>query len=255
MARALEQIISELNAVYNPQRDVYNSQITGLAPAQDAELKGLDQTKKDEFANITDRANRRGMFYSGLPVAEEQKYTGSQFLPAVANLKNRYQQQKFNLQAALADITTKQYSQGNDIWQTELNRDAQAEAAARASRAGGGGGGFAPSFGGGGGAVRGAAGGGGQNWGSLLQQSNPYSTYNVLRDANSAFFGGKASYGQLASWAEKQIGGPIGNGSAADLALRSLYLGTNLETGGGSKGIPGSGAGFVQQRGVTTQRY
>lgn len=151
MARALEQIMQELNATYNPQRDVYNSQIGGLDPQQDAELKGLQAQKEDEFGQITQRANRRGLFYSGLPIAEEQRYTGQQFLPAVANLRGKYANQRFGLMDALAKITQDQSKQAYGIYSSEVQADeerrqfdermaAQAAQAATSRSSGGGGG-------------------------------------------------------------------------------------------------------------------
>lgn len=142
MARALSDILSELDNVYNPQRQVYNQQITTLPDQQLAEEKGLQSAKQDAFQQITDQANRRGLFYSGIPVAEEQKYTGSTFLPAVANVRNNYATRKFNLQDALSKITQDQYLHGQDIHQKELDRE-QAAALARAGSAGA----ASPSFG------------------------------------------------------------------------------------------------------------
>lgn len=151
MARALTQILAELDNVYNPQRDVYNSQLADLDPQQKVEQKGLDAAKNDAFEQITNQANRRGLLYSGIPIAEEQKYTGASYLPAVANLKSRYVQQKFNIQAALAKLLQDEYSQAYGIRQGEMEAEAAA-AAARSSRGGG-----VPSFGGFGG------GGGGED--------------------------------------------------------------------------------------------
>lgn len=170
MARALQDILTELNAVYDPQRQSYNQQIQTLDPQLEAEQKGLQATKEDSFQQITNNANRRGLLYSGLPVQEEQKYIGQQFLPAVANLRAKYSSQRFGLQDAIAKITADQYNNAYGIRNKELqveeeqrqfnerlaaqeraeaaNREAAARAA-RASSGGGGGGGF--SFGGGGG--------------------------------------------------------------------------------------------------------
>jgi hypothetical protein len=123
---------------------------------QAAETKGLEAAKNDAFGQITDQANRRGLFYSGIPIAEEQKYTGATFLPAVANLYSRYRQQRFNLQDALAKLTSEQYLRGQDIYQTELNRDAALRGSLRASGAGS----ASPLFGGRGGDHVGGGGGG-----------------------------------------------------------------------------------------------
>jgi hypothetical protein len=158
MARALEQILQELNSVYNPQRDVYNKQITALPGQQEGELKGLEAAKTDSFGQIVQGANRRGVAFGGIPLGEQAQYLGSTYLPAVANLKNRFQQQRFNLQDALAQIGISQRKDAYSIYNDELARD-EAAAARRAASAGGSGvfGGFggAPT-GGGGGGVQGA---------------------------------------------------------------------------------------------------
>lgn len=142
MARALSDILSELNNVYQPQRDVYNQQLTALPDQQAAEEKGLESAKTDAFAQITNQANRRGLFYSGVPIAEQAQYTGSTFLPAVANVRNNYATRGFNLKDALSKITQDQQLKAEDIYQTEQNRDANL-AAARATGSGT----ASPSFG------------------------------------------------------------------------------------------------------------
>lgn len=208
MARVLEQILGELNAVYNPQRDVYNAQINALQPQQDAELQGLEATKRDSFAQVENNANRKGLYYSGIPVAEQASYTGAQYLPAVANLKNRYAQQRFNLQNALAEITQKQYTTAYGIRASEDEADARA----RAARAGGGGGGF--DLGGLGSAPQAAGGGGGvEDYIGLIRS---------LRQQNA----GKYSWGGIADYL-KQRGVNVDNGSAADIALHQYFGSTN----------------------------
>lgn len=139
MARALQDILTELNSVYSPQKDVYNAQLAQIDPQQTAEMQGLDQTKTNAFSDITDQANRRGLLFSGIPINEEAKYTGGTYLPAVANLKGRYAQQKFNLQDALAKINQDQYLKGQSIYQSEVDRDTAAAAGASPTLGGTGG--------------------------------------------------------------------------------------------------------------------
>jgi hypothetical protein len=168
MARSLDQILTELNAVYQPQKDQYSSAITAVDPAQQAEEQGLNAAKTDAFSQIETAANRRGVFYGGMPIAEEQRYTGAQFLPSVANLRSKYAQQKFDLTNALNKVTSDEYNNANSIHQTELDREekqrefdaqlaAQEEASRRAASAGAGFG--VPSFGGLGGPSGGGSGG------------------------------------------------------------------------------------------------
>lgn len=125
-----------------------------------AEESGLQQAKTDAFQGITDQANRRGLFYSGIPISEQAKYTGATFLPAVANLRARYAQQKFDLTGALNKVVEEQYKTAYGVRQDELDREEKQRefdrqlAAARAASGGSGGGGAGGfSLGGGGGAT------------------------------------------------------------------------------------------------------
>lgn len=155
MARALQDIITELDTVYRPQRDLYNKQLTEVDPQLDAEKKGLMAQKDDSFRQISDQANRRGMFYSGMPIQEEQRYTGQQFLPALANLQGKYATQRFGLQETLAKLVSEQHSKAYGIREGELAQEEEqrqfnerlraqqeADAASRAAGSGGGGGGY-----------------------------------------------------------------------------------------------------------------
>lgn len=157
MARALEQILQELDATYQPQKDQYNKSISAVDPTLQAEEQGLQAAKTDAFGQIDQQANRRGMFYSGMPIAEEQRYTGQSFLPSIANMRAKYAQQKFDLTNALHKITQDEYGQAEGIRQTELDREekqrefdrqlaAQEEASKRAAAAAST---ASPSFGGG----------------------------------------------------------------------------------------------------------
>lgn len=153
MARALKQILAELDSVYSPQKDVYSEQINALPGMQAAELGGLNQAKKDSFQQITQGANRRGVAFGGIPIGEQASYLGSSYLPAVANLKGRFQSQKSDLSLRLAELAAQQRQDAYGIRDYELQQDQRAEemrlareaaAAARASSgsSGGGGGGF-----------------------------------------------------------------------------------------------------------------
>lgn len=141
--------MKELNSVYNPQRDIYNKQINALPGQQEAQMKGLQSAKEDAFNQIVTGANRRGVAFGGIPLEEQQSYLGSSYLPAVANLKNRFIQQKGSLQEALAELAGRQRAEARDIYDREYARELEQQrleearrAAARASSGGGGGGVF-----------------------------------------------------------------------------------------------------------------
>ena len=65
------------------------------------------------------------MFYSGAPIKEQQMYTGGTYAPAIANIQNAAQNQKFSLQGALAGVGVNQTNQANSLYQTQLGQDQQ----------------------------------------------------------------------------------------------------------------------------------
>jgi hypothetical protein len=65
------------------------------------------------------------MFYSGAPIKEEQMYTGGTYAPAIANIQNAAQNQKYSLQGALAGVGINQTNQANSLYQTQLGQDQQ----------------------------------------------------------------------------------------------------------------------------------
>lgn len=228
MPRALSQILSELDTVYNPQKESYQGQIAALDPQQNAEMQGLDAAKTDAFQQITDTANRRGLFYSGIPVGEQQRYTGANYLPAVANLKGRYAQQRFSLQDAISNLTKDQYNKAYDIQGQE-----SAAEAARAAAGAGGSGGFAPSFG-----LGGNMGANGQVLGS--------SNYNLSQRSNGGF-NFQGPNGQAISAAQYA--------QANGIPLRSLLQQMANAGDGGAKaalGLVGNDYGF-NRNAVTSQ--
>ena len=159
----MQDILTELDSVYNPQRQsaqgIYQRGLEDTNPMESADLAGLEQAKKDSFDQITTGANRRGMFFSGVPLKEQAQYVGQNFLPGVANLKNRYAGIRGNLYQTLAqtlgNIDVEKNKYGRDIYNTEVAQDlerekiAASERAAAASRAASGSG-YSPTFGGGG---------------------------------------------------------------------------------------------------------
>jgi hypothetical protein len=129
MPQALADIVSSLNDVYAPQKDVVNQQMAAIPADQAAQQAGLDQTKTNAFGSIVSGANARGMLYSGVPIDEQAKYLGGTYLPAVAKLQEAVQAHKFALQDALAKITGAQTAQAYGIQGAQAKEEnAQANA-------------------------------------------------------------------------------------------------------------------------------
>lgn len=154
----LQQVYDQLNTVYNPQRDLINQQIAQIPGMFNAERQGLEQAKVNAFRDITTQSNRNGMFFSGFRPEEEARYTGTKYLPALADVGRRQQERQFSLQDALNKVHQTQFGQAQTSLQAILDREAEerryqqqrADQAAQAARSRGGGGGGRSGGGGGG---------------------------------------------------------------------------------------------------------
>lgn len=134
MPQALSDIMAQLDPVYSPQKAAVQSQINALPGQQAADQAGLDQTKTNAFGDINVQANDRGMSYSGVPIAEQAKYVGGTYLPAVANLKNTYAGKASTLQQSLLGLTTDQTKQAQNVYSSESNAEAAAQAQVQAEQ-------------------------------------------------------------------------------------------------------------------------
>lgn len=127
MAMTLEQILASRKQLYDPQRELVQQQIAQLDPQQQAATQGLETAKQTAFGDINNAANARGLAYSGAPIAEQQRYVGATYLPALANLQSTYASNKSKLQAALLGINQDEATSAQQL-QTDQQK-AEADAA------------------------------------------------------------------------------------------------------------------------------
>lgn len=171
-AKTLDQVLAELNPSYQPQLDTIR-QRQSMIPGQVQEGETQLNAKQDQaFGDIVNGARRRGLGFSGIPISEQAKYTSTEFLPALARLRQSGQEQAFSLEDSINQILERrntlaqnmvQQSQQQDLAERQFaEQQRQFNEQQRASQAGG----FSPSYGGGGG----GAGGGGQAQGATMQQ-------------------------------------------------------------------------------------
>jgi hypothetical protein len=154
--RALDQILSELSGVYDPQINSIRQQQAALPGQMQAEEAGLQAKQTQAFDDILGGARRRGMGFSGIPLGEQAKYTATEYLPAIARLRQASKTQATSLEDMINQINERRTTTALGLRQQDIDNDyrerqfaaAQAESAA-ARGASGGGGGFSPSFGGG----------------------------------------------------------------------------------------------------------
>ena len=119
--RSVEQVLAEVSARSDPQRQIVMRQIADLSPQQQAAEAGLDAKRDRGFEDINLGARRKGVAYWGAPIAEQQKYLATDYLPAAANLKSSFNERRNTLDSALADIGRSDYSSANDIFSNERN--------------------------------------------------------------------------------------------------------------------------------------
>lgn len=148
--RTLAQIISELDPTYQPQIDNIRTQQAAIPGQIQAQEQGLQAKQNDAFGSIMDQSRARGVGFSGIPLGEQARYTGSTYLPALANLRTAGVQQATSLSEAINQINERKNTFGQHIYgqeqdraeqqrqfnaQMEAQRQQQAEARAAASRA------------------------------------------------------------------------------------------------------------------------
>lgn len=145
--RTLDQIISELGTVYEPQVKTLQSQIGDLPNQIAAEEQGLAAKQQESFGNILSGAQQRGtgIAFGGIPLGEQAKYTASTYMPALAQLRTAGKQQATSLQSAINEIrerqqntalSTQQYeTQRADAFDTEQRQLAAQQAASAAEQA------------------------------------------------------------------------------------------------------------------------
>jgi len=133
--RTLQQIITELDPTFAGQRKSLEDR-ANLIPGQIAsEEAGLGAKQEQAFGNILSGARRRGLGFSGIPVGEQAQYTASEFLPAVARLRQSGQERAFGLQDAILGTNERRDTLGQQIFQGEQDRAAQQAASQRAAAA------------------------------------------------------------------------------------------------------------------------
>lgn len=218
MAQAADEIIRELEGFYAPQKQLVQQQVAQLPQYYDAQTQGLGVAKDNAFRDITNQASARGIAYSGMPIAEQTRYTGEKYLPALAGLKKDQNDQNFSLQGTLADIASRQAQQAYGIREKQVARDEQARQAALdrqlAERQ------FAQEQ-----AAKRSSGGSSARGGSSAKaaaapQMNDYvALINSLRSTGKI---GDSGYGSIADYLRQQ-GEDISRGSAADKALRKAF--------------------------------
>ncbi len=127
MARTLEQIISELDNTYKPQINSLQERANLIPQQIQDEEAGLKAQQTQAFGDITNAARRRGLGFSGIPLGEQAQYTSTQFLPALARLRQSGKEQAMSLQDAINQIYERRDTLAQQLRQSEIEREFQAQ--------------------------------------------------------------------------------------------------------------------------------
>lgn len=138
---------NSLGSTFDPQTKVVNSQLAALPGQEATQMSSLQQAQANAFKDITSQSNSRGMLFSGFSPANQAIYTGTKYLPAVANLKtsiqnstNQYQGQLATINADRRNAATTIVSNAQKASQEAAYRNAQLQIAAMKAQNSGSGG-------------------------------------------------------------------------------------------------------------------
>lgn len=118
-ARTFNDILAQVTAQSDPQRQTVLNQIADLPNQQAAAESGLNAQKDQAYQDILSGAQQRGLGFSGIPLAEQAKYNATNYAPALANLKSTYANNKATLENSLAGIGQNNYQTALGQFNTE----------------------------------------------------------------------------------------------------------------------------------------
>lgn len=109
-----QSVYDNLASTYQPQADILQTQVNQLPQQQQAQQSALDQAKVNAFKDITNQANSRGVVFSGVPIDQQATYTGTKYLPAVANLQTSFNNQKNSLLGQINSLNMQRQKEASD---------------------------------------------------------------------------------------------------------------------------------------------
>ena len=134
-ARTLQQIITELKPTYAAQAKSLQEQANLIPQQIETEEQALNAKKDQAFRDILSGARRRGLGFSGIPLAEQAQYASTEFAPALARLRDAGHERALSLQQAILGINERRDTLARQIYQQEQDRAFQAEQARLAREA------------------------------------------------------------------------------------------------------------------------
>ena len=113
--QSLDQILAQLDPAYAPQRTLYQQQQSLIPGQTQTTLNGLEVSKQNAFRDVNTGANSKGLAFSGIPAAEQTRYLGEKYLPAVAGVQQDATKQQLTLAQSLAQLESEKRLRGMDV--------------------------------------------------------------------------------------------------------------------------------------------
>lgn len=129
-----EQFNAGLASIYDPQTALIQQQQAALPGQYTAQKTALEQARVNAFRDIGNAASSKGMTFSGFSPEQQAQYTGTKYLPALAGLATDQQNKQFSLTQSLNELNYKRGSQAQDLYGSQQNAIAQANAKVQAAR-------------------------------------------------------------------------------------------------------------------------
>lgn len=121
----LQDYYNQLAPIYEPQIASLKAQEAGLAPQYQAQKSALEQARVNAFRNISNTASSRGMAFSGFTPEMEAQYTGTTFLPAMANLETQQLKGKQSLIDAINAANAERYAKAMGLSESAQQAEAK----------------------------------------------------------------------------------------------------------------------------------
>lgn len=120
--RNLNTLVSEIGKSVQGQKSLIDADIAANARAGEAQEMGLAAQAQQAYADIDQRAQDKGMFFSGFSPTEQAQYNSSTYLPALANLQATIAQTRSALMGKKADLDTNVFNKAFDTREGDVNR-------------------------------------------------------------------------------------------------------------------------------------
>lgn len=130
----LQDYYNQLAPIYEPQIASLKAQEASLAPQYQAQKSALEQARINAFRNISNTASARGMAFSGFTPEQEAQYTGTTYLPAMANLETQQLKSKQSLIDAINAANSERYAKSLGYYESAQQAEAANAAKIEAAR-------------------------------------------------------------------------------------------------------------------------